>query len=83
MRVVVVPAERPAARGFRWSPLKVLLIACAYAAPFALLCLKLHAEMQQGTLSLDSGAVLMRFIVVGLFALLLSRWCMHWMKGGR
>jgi len=54
-----------------------------FAAPFALLCFKLHAEMREGTLPLDGSAVLMRFIVVGLFALLLSRWCMHWMTGGR
>ncbi len=83
MRVVTVSTDSPAPRGFRWSPAKVLLIVGAYAAPFALLCFKLHAEMREGTLPLDGSAVLMRFIVVGLFALLLSRWCMHWMKGGR
>ena len=83
MRVVTVSADRPAARGFHWSPAKVLLIACVYAVPLALLCLRLHAEMQKGTLPLDGSAVLMRFIVVGLFSLLLSRWCLQWMKGGR
>ena len=83
MRVVTVSPGRPAHRGFHWSPAKVLLIAGVYAVPLALLCLRLHAEMQEGTLPLDGSAVLMRFIVVGLFALLLSRWCLQWMKGGR
>ena len=83
MRVVTVSTNQPAPRAFRWSPAKVLLIACVYAVPLALLCLRLHAEMREGTLPLDGSAVLMRFIVVGLFALLLSRWCLQWMKGGR
>lgn len=68
---------------FRWSAARVLLLACAYAGPFVLLCLKLRGEMQDGTLSLDGSTVLMRFVVVGLFALLLGRWCMHWMRAGR
>ena len=83
MRVVTIAPQRRQAQGFRWSPAKLLLIACAYALPFGLLCLRLHGEMQDGTLPLDGSAVLIRFVVVGLFALLLSRWCMHWMKGGR
>jgi hypothetical protein len=83
MRAVTVSPERPMPRGFRWSPAKVLLIAGVYAAPLVILCFRLHMEMQAGTLSLNGSAVLMRFIVVGLFSLLFSRWCMHWIKGGR
>lgn len=85
MRVVVVEAarpQRPAPRGFRWSPARLALIVCAYTLPLALLCLRLHGEMQDGTLPLDGSAVLMRFIVVGLFTLLLGHWCMRWIKGG-
>jgi hypothetical protein len=78
-----VPAEPAAPNGLRWSPAKVLLIACTYAAPLGLLCLRLHQEMLDGTLPTDGGAVLTRFIVVGLFSLLLSRWCVHWIKHGR
>ena len=56
---------------------RALLACLLYTAPFALLCLRLWHEMQAGVLPLDGSAVLIRFIVVGLFSLLLSRWALR------
>ena len=82
MRVVTVSARSPAARHTGWSPLRLLLLVAAYTAPFGLLCLRLHGEMTDGSLSLDGSAVLIRFVVVGCFSLLLGRWITHWLRGG-
>ena len=64
----------------RWFLFRALVLAFAYTLPLTLLCLRLWQEMQDGTLPLDGSAVLVRFIVVGLFALIFSRWCLHWMR---
>jgi hypothetical protein len=81
MRVVSVAANQPLPR--RRGPLlpRALLACLLYTAPFALLCLRLWREMQAGTLPLDGSAVLVRFIVVGAFALLLSRWALRAFDG--
>lgn len=81
MRIVSVAANHPPAR--RHAPLlsRSLLACLLYTTPFALLCLRLWHEMQAGTLPLDGSAVLVRFIVVGAFALLLSRWALHAFDG--
>ena len=74
MRIVTVDARTPPPRR---RPLPRALIACLlYTAPFALLCLRLWHEMQTGVLPLDGSAVLIRFVVVGLFSVLLSRWAL-------
>jgi hypothetical protein len=75
MRTVVVDASTPAPRRRRVLP-RALLACLLYTAPFALLCLRLWHEMRDGVLPLDGSAVLIRFVVVGLFSLLLSRWAL-------
>jgi hypothetical protein len=78
MRIVTVHAPR------RRPLLPRALLACAlYAAPFALLCLRLWHEMQAGVLPLDGSAVLIRFVVVGLFSVLLGRWVLRLYDSGR
>jgi hypothetical protein len=81
MRVVSVAANDPAPR--RHGPLlsRTLLACLLYTAPILLLCLRLWREMQAGTLPLDGSAILVRFIVVGGFALLLSRWALRAFDG--
>jgi hypothetical protein len=39
--------------------------------------------MQAGVLPLDGSTVLVRFVVVGLFSLLLSRWALRLFDGRR
>jgi hypothetical protein len=63
---VVAPANDPAPPSWRRSLLRTLLLCTFYAGPLALLSLRLWREMQQG--------MLIRFAVVGLISLLLSRW---------
>lgn len=76
-----IPERRAAAQTpLRWSLPKLVVLVFAYMAPLAVLCLRLWQEMQDGSLPLDGSAVLIRFIVVGLFAVMFSRWCLHWMK---
>lgn len=80
---VLVPEQRviaAAAAPPRWSVSGMLVAAGAYSLPLALLCLRLWHEMRDGSLPTDGGAVLVRFVVVGLFSLLFSRWCLHWMR---
>jgi hypothetical protein len=81
MRAITVSDEEPAARRPSRSPLRLAVVTAAYIAPFALLCLRLHGEMEDGTLPLDGSAVLIRFIVVGAFSLLLARWVKLWLRG--
>jgi hypothetical protein len=81
MRVVTVSTDTPAPWRLHRSPLHLMLVALAYIAPFALLGLRLHGEMQDGSLPLDGSAVLIRFVVVGFFALLLARWVKQWLRG--
>lgn len=85
MRVLIPEQTRATPEVPRWSLSLpgMLVVACAYVVPLALLCLRLWREMQDGSLPLDGSAVLVRFIVVGLFAALFSRWCMHWMRRER
>jgi hypothetical protein len=77
VRVVTVTAHDPMPRKARSILPRALLACLLYTAPFALLCLRLWHEMQSGVLPLDGSAVLIRFIVVGLFSLLLSRWALR------
>lgn len=83
MRVVTVAANDPVPQ--RRAPVlsRAVLACLLYTAPFALLCLRLWHEMQAGVLPLDGRAVLVRFIVVGLFSLLLSRWALRVFDGRR
>jgi hypothetical protein len=80
---VLIPEQRAAttvSAPQAWSLSAMLVAACAYTLPLGLLCLRLWHEMQDGSLPTDGGAVLVRFVVVGLFSLLFSRWCLHWMR---
>src|ERR1700758_3661182 len=76
MRVVTVNARTPAPRR-RWVLPRAAVACLLYTGPFALLCLRLWHEMQAGALPLDGSAVLIRFVVVGLFSLLLGRWALR------
>jgi hypothetical protein len=78
MRVVSVDAcsHPPAARRSPVLP-RALLACLLYTTPFVLLCLRLWHEMQAGVLPLDGSAVLIRFVVVGGFSVLLSRWVLQ------
>jgi hypothetical protein len=82
MRVLVAEQKVAAATAAppRGSLSCLLVAACAYSLPLGLLCLRLWHEMQDGSLPTDGRAVLVRFVVVGLFSLLFSRWCLHWMR---
>jgi len=76
MRTVAVSASTPAPRRRPLLP-RALLACLLYSAPLALLCLRLWREMQTGVLPLDGSAVLVRFVVVGLFSVLLGRWALR------
>ncbi|MDB5984975.1 MAG: hypothetical protein JWR16_28, partial [Nevskia sp.] len=83
VRVVNVDASSSARRPFRWTVSRLSIAGSVFAAPFVLLLIKLHAEFASGVSPGGANSVLIRFAVVGLFACLMTRWCITWMKRRR
>ena len=65
---------------FRWTAGRLLLAAAVFLTPNLLLILKLQYESSHGGLTTSGSGVLIRFAVVGLFACLLTKWCVDWIK---
>ncbi|MBL6749159.1 MAG: hypothetical protein ISP90_01490 [Nevskia sp.] len=59
-----------------------MLVATVYLLPLILLALKLRTEAAAGAVP-HGAPVPLRFAVVGLFSLLMSKWCVDWMKERR
>jgi hypothetical protein len=64
---------------FQWTARRLLLAGAVFITPYALLALKLQFEDSHGG-GPEGGGVLIRFAVVGLFACLMTKWCVDWMK---
>jgi hypothetical protein len=56
-----------------------MLAAVIYLAPLALLALKLKSGSAAASVP-QGSSVLLRFFVVGLFSLLMSKCCVDWLK---
>ncbi len=72
-----------APRAFCWTPARIAAVATVFATPFVLLMIKLHAEAAQAVFAPEPRNVFIRFVVVGLFAALMTTWCIGWMKQRR
>jgi len=83
VRVVNVDASSSVRHPFRWTLSRLLIAVSVFFAPFVLLLIKLHAEFVGGASPGGANSVLIRFAVVGLFACLMTRWCITWMKRRR
>jgi hypothetical protein len=77
MNAVARPPRRAA---FHWTARRLFLAGAVFLAPYALLALKLQFEASHGDPAPNGSGVLIRFAVVGLFACLMTKWCVDWMK---
>ena len=71
------PQRRPP---FQWNARRLLLAGAVFLAPYVLLALKLQFEAIHGGGGPNGSGILIRFAVVGLFACLMTKWCVDWMK---
>jgi hypothetical protein len=72
--------SRPRRAPFQWTARRLLVAGAVFLAPYALLALKLQLEASHGAAGPNGSGVLIRFAVVGLFACLMTKWCVDWMK---